>query len=79
MTLLYMLGIIQLGIQWYVSCWNFVDNGDTRESVFVSLFEAPVWTRLGINIALFSMCILADGLLVSRIVRFMIFQNLSKS
>ena len=78
-TLLYILGIAQLGIQWYVCCWSFVENGNTRESVFVSLFGIPVWIRLGINIASFSMCILADGLLVSRIVRFMAFQDLIRS
>ena|SRR6267378_3235081 len=72
MTLQYMLGITQLGIQWYICCWNFVGNGDTRGTVFVSLYDIPVWTRLAINIASFSMCILADGLLVSRIVNFVI-------
>ncbi|KDR68094.1 hypothetical protein GALMADRAFT_146582 [Galerina marginata CBS 339.88] len=66
MTLLYMLGIAQLGIQWYVCCWNFVGNGNTRETVFVSLYDAPVWTRLAINITSFSMCIIADGLLIWR-------------
>jgi len=66
MTMLYMLGISQFGIQWYVCWWNFAGNGDTRETVFVSLFNGPVWTRLGINITSFAMCILADGLLIWR-------------
>jgi len=75
MTLLYLLGIAQLGIQWYVCCWNFLGNGDTRETVFVSLFRVPVRTHLAIIIASFSMCILADGLLASRIVHFVILQS----
>jgi len=66
MTVLYVLSISQFGIQWYVCCWNFTGNGDTRETVFVSLFNGPVWTRLAINITSFSMCILADGLLIWR-------------
>lgn len=74
MTLLYALGIAQLGIQWYVCCWNFVGNGDTRETVFVSLFDVPVWIHLATNIASFSTCILADGLLASKIVRLFILQ-----
>jgi len=66
MTMLYMLGIAQFGIQWYICSWNFTTNGDTRETVFVSLFNGPVWTRLVITITSFSMCILADGLLIWR-------------
>ena len=64
-TMLYLLSIAQLAIQWQVSQSIFVDNGETRETIFIKTFFGPVWTQLAVVGCTGATNILADGLLVS--------------
>ena len=64
-TMLYVLSTAQLAIQWQQLQSNFVDSGETRETIFIASFNTPAWAELasyGCNAAT---NILADGLLVS--------------
>ncbi|KAF8180101.1 hypothetical protein BJ912DRAFT_635640 [Pholiota molesta] len=63
-TLLFLCNIIGTGARWYVTKWQLVDNGDTRDSVFASLF-GPRWAFLEVNIPGVGF-VLADGLLIWR-------------
>ena len=65
-TMLYLLSIAQLAIQWQVLQWGFVDNGKTRETIFMaSANTTPLWAKLASNGCIGATNILADGLLVS--------------
>jgi hypothetical protein len=48
---------------------QFIDNGDTRDSIFWSLYATPVGLALASDIALYIVLILADGLLVRKHLR----------
>ncbi|KAF8188730.1 hypothetical protein BJ912DRAFT_1042509 [Pholiota molesta] len=65
-TLLYLSSMIQTGLQWYITKWQFVNNGDSRNSVFQSLIGTPEWSDVLYNIAAYSGFVLADGLLIWR-------------
>jgi hypothetical protein len=56
--------MIQTGLQWYITKWQFVNNGASRDSVFQSLIGTPEWSDVLYNIAAYSGFVLADGLLV---------------
>ncbi|KAF8180185.1 hypothetical protein BJ912DRAFT_634111 [Pholiota molesta] len=58
--------VVQTGLQWYATKWQFVDNGDTRDSVFVSLFDTPNWSSIVGSILVFTCFVLADVLLIWR-------------
>ena len=64
-TMLYLLSIAQLPIQWQVLQWGFVDNGETRETIFMASANTPPWVELASNGCIGATNILADGLLVS--------------
>ena len=68
-TMLYLLSISQLAIEWQMLQWNFVDSGETRETMFITTYStgcpAPAWVKLASNCCLAATNILADGLLVS--------------
>lgn len=40
-TVLYLSNVVGFGVQWYSTKWEFVNNGDTRNSVFQSLYIVP--------------------------------------
>ncbi|KAF8188717.1 hypothetical protein BJ912DRAFT_968312 [Pholiota molesta] len=65
-TILFLCNIIQISVQWYVTKWQFVDNGDNRDSVFVSLFDGLNWTYLALEIPSYIGFVLADLLLLWR-------------
>ncbi|KDR71343.1 hypothetical protein GALMADRAFT_144030 [Galerina marginata CBS 339.88] len=65
-TLLYMLGVINLGVQWYELEWIVVLNGETRESIFIATLTLPGWSVMLDNFCLVYMVVIADGLLVWR-------------
>ncbi|KAF8186711.1 hypothetical protein BJ912DRAFT_1143785 [Pholiota molesta] len=58
--------IVYTGLQWYELERQFVDNGDTRDSIFLSLYATPVWLVLASDIAIYIVLVLADGLLIWR-------------
>ncbi|KAF9474269.1 hypothetical protein BDN70DRAFT_885011 [Pholiota conissans] len=65
-TLLYLANLAQFGIQWNAAKQQLVDNGDTRDTVFLALYSAPL--RLWIPANLLNVLVLAlgDGLLIWR-------------
>jgi hypothetical protein len=63
-TILYLSLTVGAGCQWYITKWQFVDNGDTRDSVFLSFNTAPQWSVLVFNISLYVSFVTADGILV---------------
>ena len=64
-TMLYLLSIAQLAIQWQVIQSGLVD-GETREAIFnAAVFNNPAWTHLAGEVCTAATNILADGLLVS--------------
>ncbi|KAF8188736.1 hypothetical protein BJ912DRAFT_968361 [Pholiota molesta] len=65
-TALFLCNIIQTGFQWYAIKLAFVDNGATRDSVFVSLFDLPKWVYVAVDIPAYVGYVLADGLLIWR-------------
>lgn len=66
-TAIYVLSVVQLGFQWWGLNWEFITNGDSRDTVFFALVVTPTWfSALGFLCTLLVL-ILADGLLVSRI------------
>jgi hypothetical protein len=63
--------MVGAGCEWYLIKWEFVDNGDTRDSVFLSLYTTPQWSALVIEISSYISYVIADGLLVRiSIIRF---------
>ena len=64
-TMLYLLSIAQLAIEWQLLQSSFVDGGETRESIFIATFFNPAWTHLAGEVCTAATNILADGLLVS--------------
>ncbi|KDR76720.1 hypothetical protein GALMADRAFT_139613 [Galerina marginata CBS 339.88] len=65
-TLLYVFGLCAFASEWYFLQWFFLKNGETRGTVFLSLFMLPPWVHLADNIFVFLMLVLADGLQVWR-------------
>jgi len=63
--MLYLLNIAQLAIQWQLLQSSFVDNGETRKTIFITTFFNPVWATLASQSCTAATNILADGLLVS--------------
>ncbi|PPQ81325.1 hypothetical protein CVT25_015081 [Psilocybe cyanescens] len=65
-SLLYALGIIEYSFEWTFMEWFFLENGDTRVSIFKALLVLPRWLHVMNNIFAFIMLTLADGLLIWR-------------
>ncbi|KDR71358.1 hypothetical protein GALMADRAFT_144042 [Galerina marginata CBS 339.88] len=65
-TLLYLLGVIMLGVQWYGLERAFLVDGETLESTFTALITVPGWSNLLGGICTLYMIVIADGLLVWR-------------
>jgi hypothetical protein len=63
-TILYMDVMVGAGCQWYVAKWQLVDNGDTRDSVSLSLWTFPRWLGVVSDLSFFISYMIADGLLV---------------
>jgi hypothetical protein len=65
-TVLYMFSIAEMAFQWYGTKSEFVDNGDTRQSVFLALSFSgvPRWLNTASNISNCIVFLIADGLLV---------------
>ncbi|KAF8155095.1 hypothetical protein BJ912DRAFT_1152140 [Pholiota molesta] len=53
-------------LQWYELKRQFVDNGDTLDSIFLSLYATPEWLLLASDLAISIVLVLADGLLIWR-------------
>lgn len=53
-----------MSTQWYFAKWVFVENGETRKTVFNAVFVVPNWLTLVNYINYFLTGSLADGLLV---------------
>ena len=64
-TMLYLLNMAQLAIQWQLLQSSFVDNGETRGEIFITTFFNPAWATLASQACTAATNILADGLLVS--------------
>lgn len=64
-TLLYLIGATQFGIQWYLTLFGIDETDSGRETAFIAIFNVPTWIHLLIDITSFCMFIVADGLLVS--------------
>jgi len=65
-TALYLLGIFELGVRWYVINWQFIKYGDTRDGVYASYSEIPAWSSFMIAFCPSVSIVLADGLLLWR-------------
>ena len=64
-TMLYLLNMVQLAIQWQLLKSSFVDNGETRKKIFITTYLNPAWATLASQACSAAINILADGLLVS--------------
>ena len=64
-TALYLLNMAQLALAWQLSQSIYVDNGETRETIFDATFFPAPWAGYGSQILSATSNILADGLLVS--------------
>jgi len=64
MTTLFALGMFQLGVQWGLLKWQFVNSGQTKETVFLSFYLIPTWSAVANAFALYGSFLLADMLLV---------------
>ena len=64
-TVLYLLNIAQLAVTWQASQSIYVDNGETRKTIFNATLVPPAWATFGVQIVTATTNILADGLLVS--------------
>ena len=64
-TMLYLLNMVQLAIQWQLLQLSFVDSGETRKTIFLTTFFNPAWATLASQGCTATTNILADGLLVS--------------
>ncbi|KDR81297.1 hypothetical protein GALMADRAFT_136314 [Galerina marginata CBS 339.88] len=65
-TLLYILNMGSFAFAWWFSVWSFVDNGQTREAAFSSMFNLPRGAHIASGILAFSELLVSDGLLVWR-------------
>ncbi|PPQ75477.1 hypothetical protein CVT26_015960 [Gymnopilus dilepis] len=65
-SLLYLLYVAELSITWYQTQQAFVDNGDTRETVFTAAFFSTNWVTFVDDVIFFLMAGLADGLMIWR-------------
>jgi len=63
--MLYLLNVAQLAIQWQLLQSSFVDSGETRQTIFITIFLNPAWAVLASQGCTAATNILADGLLVS--------------
>ena len=64
-TMLYLLSMAQLAIEWHLLQWSLVDNGETRQSIYLTTFLSPTWAEFTSGGLIGVINILADGLLVS--------------
>jgi hypothetical protein len=62
--MLFLCNVVLLGLQWYLTKWQFVNNGDNRDSVFLAAFELPNWVYIVVDTSTYAIFALADGLLV---------------
>ncbi|KAF9479476.1 hypothetical protein BDN70DRAFT_983712 [Pholiota conissans] len=62
-AILYLCNIIKFGAQWYTIKWEAIDNGNTRDSDFLSLYNLPQWYYLTYEIPFVILLILSDALL----------------
>ncbi|PPQ85710.1 hypothetical protein CVT25_002478 [Psilocybe cyanescens] len=65
-TILYLLCLAQLAIQWYALQWEFIVNGETRQDIYLSILENPEALVLASFVTSYSVIIVADGLLIWR-------------
>lgn len=62
--MLYLSKLVGFGVQWYNTKWEFITNGDTRDSDFQSLYIVPNWFYVAEDTPAYTAFILADGVLV---------------
>ncbi|PPR00850.1 hypothetical protein CVT26_012485 [Gymnopilus dilepis] len=62
-TILYVAYLVQVAIEWYSAKQAFINNGTTRESIFISFFLGPGWETYVTDICTFVVAIFADALL----------------
>jgi len=68
-TMLCVLTIADMGLQWYLLSFAFVDNGDSRDDIFRTYFSEigrVFWLGIASNICSYSTVVLADILLIWR-------------
>ncbi|PPQ78255.1 hypothetical protein CVT25_011714 [Psilocybe cyanescens] len=65
-SMLYVFGVVGLGFDWALLQWFFLKNGDTRQTVFVSLSTVPGWFLSVRNMFMFGMLLISDGLKIWR-------------
>ena len=64
-TMLYLLSVARLAIEWRLLQSSFVNSGETRETIFIATFVPPGWATVASDACTVVTNILADGLLVS--------------
>ncbi|PPQ80378.1 hypothetical protein CVT25_003596 [Psilocybe cyanescens] len=65
-TTIYLLSVVQLGLQWYFLVWSFINHGDTKESIFISSLSVPQPLAMASVVVTFVTITLSDGLLIWR-------------
>ncbi|KAF8173089.1 hypothetical protein BJ912DRAFT_1079466 [Pholiota molesta] len=65
-SMLYLCNLVGFSVQWYNTKWEFINNGDTRDSVFESLYIVPNWFFVAEDTPAYIAFVLADGLLIWR-------------
>ncbi|KAH9478010.1 hypothetical protein JR316_0010244 [Psilocybe cubensis] len=65
-TMLYVFAVVGLGFNWALLQWYFLKNGDTRQTVFASLYTVPRWILSVKNMFVFGMLLISDGLKIWR-------------
>lgn len=72
-TVLYLVYVVQSSVQWFVMRRGLVDNGETRETIFISSTSLNTgWFVLITNICALFQSMLSDGLIVSHLYSFSI-------
>jgi len=68
-TMLFIFIITNMGLQWYLLPWSFVDNGKSRDNIFATFFDVSgrsSWIIFASTICAYSAVVLADILLIWR-------------
>ncbi|KAF9473263.1 hypothetical protein BDN70DRAFT_937576 [Pholiota conissans] len=66
MLILYISNLALLGIQWYSTKWQFVNNGENRDTIFAAIVDTNVGVSTTVNILSAISLVLGDGLLIWR-------------
>lgn len=65
-TMLYVVYVLQIAVEWFLLRRALVDDGQTQESAFAAALSSPGWNTLLNDICNLFLSAFADGLLVRR-------------